>query len=57
MILAVQLVTFGLLAEMVTSFFFERRNEYPVVDTIGFDRDPFHHRTSPRDDVEQATVE
>ena len=35
-IVAVQLMTFGLLAEMVTSFFLERRNEYPVLEELGF---------------------
>jgi glycosyltransferase involved in cell wall biosynthesis len=38
-IVAVQLITFGLLAEMVTSFFLERHNDYPVVVEIGFEGD------------------
>lgn len=38
LIVSVQLITFGLLAEMVTSFFLERRNEYPIIEDIGFER-------------------
>ncbi|MCA9565480.1 MAG: glycosyltransferase family 2 protein [Myxococcales bacterium] len=37
LIVAVQLVSFGLLAEMVTSFFLERQNRYPVVQELGFE--------------------
>ena len=37
LIVSVQLVTFGLLAEMVTSYFLERRNEYPILEEGGFD--------------------
>ena len=36
-IVSVQLITFGLLAEMVTSFFLERHNDYPVSDEGGFE--------------------
>ncbi|MBN1944555.1 MAG: glycosyltransferase family 2 protein [Bradymonadales bacterium] len=38
-ILAVQLITFGLMAEMVTSFFLVGHNQYPVLQEIGFDTD------------------
>jgi glycosyltransferase involved in cell wall biosynthesis len=36
-VVSVQLLTFGLLAEMVTSFFLERRNEYPLIEVLGAD--------------------
>jgi glycosyltransferase involved in cell wall biosynthesis len=36
-VVAMQLLTFGLLAEMVTSFFVERRNEYPLIEVLGTD--------------------
>jgi glycosyltransferase involved in cell wall biosynthesis len=36
LIVAVQLITFGLLAEMVASFFLEHENDYPVTEEVGF---------------------
>ena len=37
-IIAIQLVTFGLLAEMVTHYFLEKRNEYSLIEEINFEK-------------------
>jgi glycosyltransferase involved in cell wall biosynthesis len=38
-IVSIQLLTFGLLAEMVTSFFLEKQNDYPIREALGFEED------------------